>query len=300
MNIEVVMKTARQPIWLLLVPVAFVFLWSGGYAVAKVGIKHAEPMTLLVWRYFLVVVLLVPFYLVLRPPLPKRIVEWMHVAVVGILIQGIYFGMCWFAFYQGVAAGVVALIMSLQPILVALLAPRLTHENVSRLQWIGLILGLIGVIIVIAGRSRIEPPTIMGIGVCIIALIGMTSGVLYEKRFGVSYHPVVSNLGQYCAGLIVVFPIAYSVETMQVQWNGELIAALAYLVIGNSILAMSLLLAMIRAGEVSRVSALLFLVPPLAAIFGWLLLDEIMPPIAWVGMASAAIGVILATKKSRE
>ena len=291
------MKNADQSIGLFLVPIVFVLLWSGGFAVAKVAIKYAEPLTLLVWRYILVVVLLVPFYLALKPPLPKRRMDWVHMAVVGVLVQGVYFGMCWFAFSLGISAGVVAIIMSLQPILVAILAPTLANENVSWLRWTGLILGFIGVMVVIAARSRMEPPNVMGIGICIIALVGMTSGVLYEKRFGVSHHPVISNLGQYGAGLIFVFPIAYSIETMQVQWTSALVSALAYLVIGNSILAITLLLAMIRAGEVSRVSALLFLVPPLAAIFGWLLLGEIMPPVAWIGMALAGIGVIIATRK---
>ena len=292
------MKNAHQSLGLLLAPVVFVFLWSGGYAVAKVGIKFAEPITLLVWRYSLVILLLVPFYLALKPPLPKRKIDWVHMAVVGFLVQGVYFGMCWFAFSLGISAGVVAIIMSLQPILVAILAPVLANENVSRLRWTGLILGFIGVIIVIAARSRLEPPNMMGIGVCAIALAGITAGVLYEKRFGVSHHPVISNLGQYGAGLIFVFPIAYRLETMQVQWTGQLVATLAYLVIGNSILAITLLLAMIRAGEVSRVSALLFLVPPLAAIFGWLLLGEIMPSVAWIGMALSGIGVIIATRKT--
>jgi len=205
--------------------------------------------------------------------------------------------MCWFAFSLGISAGVVAIIMSLQPILVAILAPALANENVSWLRWTGLILGFIGVIIVIAARSRLAPPNVVGIGVCIIALAGITAGVLYEKRFGVGHHPVISNLGQYSAGLIIVFPIAYSIETMQVQWTGTLVAALAYLVIGNSIFAITLLLAMIRAGEVSRVSALMFLVPPLAAVFGWLLLGEIMPSVAWLGMALAGIGVMIATRE---
>ena len=291
------MKNADQSIGLFLAPIVFVILWSGGFAIAKVGIKYAEPLTLLVWRYILVIVLLVPFYLALNPPLPKRRMDWVHMAVVGVLVQGIYFGMCWLAFSLGISAGVVAIIMSLQPILVAILAPTLAKEKVSWLRWTGLILGFIGVMIVIAARSRMVPPNVIGIGICIIALVGMTSGVLYEKRFGVSHHPVISNLGQYAAGLIFVFPIAYSIETMQVQWTGTLVSALAYLVIGNSILAMTLLLAMIRAGEVSRVSALMFLVPPLAAIFGWLLLGEIMPPIAWIGMALAGIGVTIATRK---
>jgi len=291
------MQKPHQSVGLFLAPVLFVLLWSGGYAVAKVGIKYAEPLTLLMWRYILVVALLVPFYLALKPPLPKRRMDWVHMAVVGIFVQGLYFGMCWYAFSLGISAGVVAIIMSMQPILVAILAPVLANENVSWLRWTGLILGFIGVIFVIAARSRLETPNVMGIGVCIIALAGITSGVLYEKRYGVSHHPVISNLGQYSAGLIFVFPIAYSIETMQVQWTGTLVAALAYLVIGNSIVAITLLLAMIRAGEVSRVSALMFLVPPLAAVFGWLLLGEIMPPVAWIGMALAGIGVIVATRK---
>ncbi len=278
-------------------PLIFVVLWAAGYSVAKVGLQYAEPMTLLVWRYFLVIILLIPFYLILRPPLPNRTIEWLHISIVGILVQVIYFGMSWFAFSQGVSAGVLAIIMSLQPILVAILAPKFANEHINWLRWVGLILGLAGVIIVIVSRSGIEPATMVGIGFGLFGLFGITAGVLYEKRFGVNHHPVISNLVQFFAGLCVIFPLAYSFETMQVQWNGELIAALAYLVIGNSILAMSLLLAMIRIGEVSRVSALMFLVPPFAAVFGWILLGEEMPHIAWLGMGVAAAGVILATKK---
>ena len=295
------MKTnnTQQPVFLFLIPIIFVLLWAGGYSVAKVGLQFAQPMTLLVWRYFLVIILLIPFYLYLRPSLPERIIDWVHVAIVGILVQAVYFGMSWFAFSKGVSAGVLAIIMSLQPILVAILAPKLANERISWLRWAGLVLGLTGVIIVIIGRSTIQTPTLVGISFGLLGLCGITSGVLYEKRFGVSYHPVVSNLIQFTAGLCVIFPIAYISETMQVQWTGELMIALAYLVIGNSILAMSLLIAMIRVGEVSRVSALMFLVPPFAAIFGWVLLGEEMPPIAWFGMLLAAIGVILATREKK-
>jgi drug/metabolite transporter (DMT)-like permease len=161
------MKQAHQSIGLLLAPIVFVLLWSGGYAVAKVGLKYAEPMTLLVWRYIFVVTLLVPFYLALKPPLPKRRMAWVHMAVVGVLVQGVYFGMCWFAFSLGISAGVVAIIMSLQPILVAILAPTLANENVSWLRWTGLILGFIGVMVVIAARSMLEPPNVMGIGTAV-------------------------------------------------------------------------------------------------------------------------------------
>ncbi len=294
------MENTKKPLWLFIAPVAFTLLWAGGYSIAKFGLQYVEPMTLLSMRFSLVVVLLLPFYFILRPDLPKRPIDWFHVVVVGVLVQAVYFGFCWSAFKAGVSAGVLAIFMSLQPIIVALLAPRLAKENVSWVRWAGLLLGLLGVLIVIVARSDIEPPTIMGVGFSTLGLFGITAGVLYEKKFGVSYHPVVSNMIQYSAGFAVVMPIAFFYETMEVQWTGELFAALGYLAIGNSILAISLLLAMIRVGEVSKVSSLMFLVPPLAALFGWLLLGEEMPAVAWIGMAVAAVGVTVATRKTKK
>jgi drug/metabolite transporter (DMT)-like permease len=294
------MKNTNKPLWLFLAPGAFTLLWAGGYGIAKVGLQYAEPMTLLSMRYASVLILLLPLFFILRPKLPHKAKDWMHISVVGILVQAVYFGCCWWAFKIGISAGVLAIFMSLQPILVGLWAPRLAKENVSWLRWVGLLLGLIGVLVVIAARSDIEPPTLLGIGLSTVGLLGMTIGVLYEKRFGTAYHPVVSNLIQYASGLIIVLPIAFFFETMTVTWTLQLAASLAYLVIGNSILAMSLLLAMIRIGEVSHVSSLLFLVPPLAAIFGWILLGEEMPPIAWAGMALAAVGVAISTRKNKQ
>ncbi len=290
------MNDVNKPTWLRIAPVAFTLLWAGGYGIAKIGLQYAEPMTLLSMRFSAVVILLIPFYLFFKPALPKRLIDWLHLVVVGVLVQAVYFGFCWWAFKTGVSAGVLAIFMSLQPILIAILAPRLARERVSWFRWLGLLLGLAGVLIVIIARSDIEPPTLVGFGFSILGLLGITSGVLYEKRFGGSYHPIVTNMVQYAAGFTVVLPIAFTFETMQVQWSGELFAALGYLVIGNSILAISLLLAMIRAGEVARVSSLMFLVPPLAALFGWFLLGEEMPPIAWAGMAVAAVGVSIAAR----
>lgn len=129
------------------------------------------------------------------------------------------------------------------------------------------------------------------------ALIGITAGTLYEKRFGVSHHPVASNLIQYAVGAAFTLPLALATETVAIRWDAEFIAVLAYLVVGNSLLAMSLLLAMIRAGEVSRVSALFYLVPAMAALFAVPLLGEAMPPLAWGGMALAGLGVALASRK---
>jgi drug/metabolite transporter (DMT)-like permease len=127
----------------------------------------------------------------------------------------------------------------------------------------------------------------------------MTAGTLYEKRFGLHHHPVTSNTVQYLVGFLLVMPLALSVERMEVDWTPDFAVALAYLVIGNSLIAVTLLLAMIRHGEAARVSALLFLVPPMAALIAWGLIGEVMPPAAWAGMVVAAAGVALATRKLR-
>lgn len=292
------MQTSR-PVWLAFAPFIFLFLWSAGYAVAKVALVYSEPMTLLALRFGAVVVIMTVLFVIFRPPLPETAADWGHLAVVGFLIQCIYFGMSYVAFYAGVAAGTVALLMSLQPILVALLAPAWSGETIGRRRWVGLFLGLLGTAIVIITRSNIEPPTFWGFFSALLALIGITAGSFWEKRFGVDHHPITANLVGFGVGLIGIVPMMLWLEDMQVTWTWEFSAALAYLVIGNSVIAVGLLLAMIRAGDVSRVSALLFLVPPLAALLAWFMLDEVMPLWAWPGILIAAFGVYLATRKEK-
>lgn len=280
---------------LLAAPVVFLLLWSAGFAIAKIGLLHAGPFTLLALRYVIAVLVLLPLVPLLKPTFPNRR-DAGHIAVTGFLIQVAYFGLCYIAFKSGVSAGGVAIIVCLQPILVSLIAPWMVGESVSRLRWIGLALGLTGAITVILARSGIahEPP--IGLFAAVGGLLGMTAATLYEKRFGVTTHPVPANLIQYAVGAAFTLPLALAVEGLQADWTPELFAVLAYLVIGNSLVAITLLLAMIRAGEVARVSALFYLVPPLSALFAWPLLGEAMPPLAWAGMALAGIGVTLARR----
>ena len=290
----------QRPLWLILAPFIFLGLWSMGYSVAKIGLLYTDPMTLLALRFGCVIVIMTILFLIVRPPLPKTRAEWGHLAFVGFLIQAVYFGMNYFAFESGVGAGTGALLMSFQPILVALIAPVWSAEVIGRRSWIGLALGLCGTLLVIGSRTDIEPPSLFGLTCAAVALLGITSGSLWEKRFGLNHHPVTSNLIGYTAGFIGILPALALQDSFEVEWSGAFIAALAYLVIGNSLIAVGLLLAMIRAGDVSRVSALFFLVPPLAAMVAWIMLGEVMPPIAWLGLAAATLGVYLATRKVRD
>ena len=290
-------KSVRGPraLLLLLVPVVFLLLWSGGYAFAKVGLRHSDPLTFLVIRYASATLLLLPAAVIYWPPFPSNRRQWLQVSLVGFLIQGCYFGFSYLSFASGVSAGAVALIVSMQPILVSILAPGLIGERVGMQRWIGLALGFSGAMLVIYARSRIEATSVIGVGFAVAALVAMSSATLLEKRLGESVHPLAANLVQYTVGLAVVLPLALALEPMHVDWEPEFMLALAYLVIGNSIIAITLLLAMIRAGEASRVSALLFLVPPMAALIAYLLIGEAMPPLAWAGMLVAAGGVVIAT-----
>lgn len=291
--------TENRPTWLVLAPIIFLVMWSTGYVAAKFGLGYVEPMTFLALRFACVVVIMAGLFVILRPPLPKSPSEWMHLAIVGFLLQAVYFGMCYMSFHAGLSVGTLALILAMQPILAGLIAPRWAGEAVSWRQWAGLVLGLIGAVLVIVARTEIAAPSPIGFAFAVLALIGITGGSLWEKRFGVSHHPVTANLVGFTAGLLGVVPFMVAFESLEITWTWQLIASLIYLIIASSLIAVGLLLAMIRAGEVSKVSALFFLVPPMAASFAWIILGEVMPPVAWAGMFVAGLGVFMATAPAR-
>ena len=148
--------TQKRPLWLMAAPALFLILWSAGFAIAKLGLQHAPPITLLALRYGLVLLVLAPFALVLRPPMPRGLRAWVDVAVVGFLIQVAYFGLCYLAFKSGVSAAGVAIVVCLQPILVGLVAPHFVGETVGPRVWIGLGLGLLGAVVVILSRGQVQ------------------------------------------------------------------------------------------------------------------------------------------------
>ncbi len=284
------------PLWLRLAPAIFLLFWSAGFAFAKMGLVYAGPLTFLSLRYILVMVVLVPLFLVLRPPLPKTGVDWCRLIVVGFFIQGVYFCLSYASMETSISAGLVALIVSLQPVVVGVFAPYLTGERVNVRRWAGLVLGLLGAAVVILSRSSIQVVSLPGVMYAFGALMAISIGTLCEKRFGIPQHPVTANLVQYAVGLALILPLAWGFEGVRLTWSGPLLISLAYLVVCNSLISITLLLAMIRRGEVSRVSALFFLVPPAAALIAWGLIGEAMPVLAWVGMVLAAAGVAVVSR----
>ncbi len=282
---------------LKLAPALFLLLWSGGFTAGKIGIHHAGPFTLLCIRYALAIAILAPFFLVLRPPLPATRRDWVNLGMAGFWLQGANFAFCFAALKAGAAAGTVALISCLNPVFVAVLAPRIVGEDRAGLrQWLGLALGLLGAGLVIIAKSAVGLTSAVGIMLAFCCTASVTMGTLWEKRFGVPYHPITANFVQCAAALIATAPVAIAVQDWSVDWTGGFTIAVLYLVLGNSILAFSLLTAMIRQGQASNVSALFFLVPPGAAIIAWIVLGEPMPVAGWLGMAVAGAGVALARR----
>jgi drug/metabolite transporter (DMT)-like permease len=282
-----------MPNWLKAAPFVFLMLWSGGFVFVKIGLNYADPLTFLALRYVCAIAILAAPFLWIRPPLPTTSGAWMHLAMVGLLLQAGYFSFTYLALKYGMSAGAIALITAQQPVLVGLLAPAIAGERVDAIRWLGLALGVAGAGLVILARSSIAVASPAGLLFAIAALLSITGGTLSQKRIPPATHPVGANLVQYAVGLAVTAPLAFLLEPMRVHWTPSLFGSLTYLVLGNSIVAISLLLAMIEYGEASQVSALFFLVPPTTAIIAFVVLRETIPTTALPGFLLTAAGIYL-------
>jgi drug/metabolite transporter (DMT)-like permease len=272
-------------------PGVFLVLWSSGFIGSKLGTPYAEPMTFLTIRMAAVVVLLGAIVLITRPKWPDRAEMW-HSAMIGLLVHGCYLGGVFVAIAEKMPAGLVALIVALQPVLTSTLANRLLGERVTPRQWLGLALGVVGVYFVVHARTEGEGTPLAWIGVT-IALLGITAGTLYQKRFGGAIEWRTGFLVQYAASGAVFALAALMFETREVQWTLPFIFAVAYLVFVLSFGAIWLFYFLIRRTAMSRVVSLLYLMPPMTALMSWVLFDERLAPLALVGMTICVIGVAL-------
>ena len=277
-----------------LAPAAFLLLWSAGFSFVALGLPDSEPFTFLALRYAIVVALLAVAIVLVRPPLPARRRDWIDLAIVGVLLQAGYFSLLYVALDLEASTGTIALIVSLQPILVALA----TSGQVSAQRWLGLGIGLAGAAVVIASRSSVGSLSAGGLLCAVGALLALSASTLYENRFGSEHHPVTANAVQCGVALALTLPPALVVEGFPVDWTTDVAISLSYLVLANSLVSITLLLLMMRRDEASRVSALFFLVPPLAAAIAWAVLGESLPAVAWIGMMLAGVGVWIATSAS--
>lgn len=283
----------------LLAPWLFLVFWSSGFVAAKVGLADAEPLTFLALRFALVTLIMAGIAMALRRPWPRLGPELLHVAVTGLLMQAVYFGCSYTAFDAGVGAGALALIVGLQPLLTACVAAPFLGERVRPVQWAGMALGIAGVVLVLADKLLLGIGTAAGIAWGFAALVAITAGTLYQKRYATGFDLWSGGAVQFSLATAIVTPAAWLSESMAIAWTPPFAWALAYLVLMNSIVAISLLTLMIRRGAASRVTSLFFLVPPGAAFVAWLVLGETLTPRQLLGMAVAVAGVALVMRPPR-
>ncbi len=288
-----------NPVWLKSMPVLFVLLWSTGFIGAKLGLPYAEPFTFLGIRMVIATALLAVFALATRAPWPASPAQAGHQAVAGLLVHGAYLGGVFLAISTGMSPGIAALIVGLQPLLTAALAGPLLRERVRPRQWAGLALGLVGILLVVGDRLGGGRITGLGLAAVILALLAITSGTLYQKRFAGGVDLRTGGVIQYAATAAAMLGLAALTETMQVTWSGEFIFALGWLVIVLSVGAVGLLYTLIHRGAASKVASLFYLTPPTTAIMAFLLFDERLSWQALVGMGVVMAAVILVNLPAR-
>lgn len=286
----------RRAALLAAMPVVFVLIWSTGFVVARLGMPHAPPMTFLAWRFAFSVVAFLIWIRWAGVSWPRERSQWAHLAVVGVLMHACYLGGVWAAVKAGMSAGTAALIVGLQPILTALwLSSRASAQRATAWQWIGLVLGLAGLVLVVwrkLGLGEASLPTIL---LAVGALLGITIGTLYQKRHVKPADVRSANAIQLMAALLVALPLA-ALETEPVRWTPQMIGAMAWSVLVLTLGGSSLLVLLIQRGAATQVTSLLYLVPPCTAVMAWLLFGEALTGLVLAGMALTALGVWLVVR----
>lgn len=281
-----------------LMPLAFVSLYGSGFVGARLGLPHAEPFSFLAWRFALAALVLAGLARAFSAPWPGRPQEWLHIAGAGLLTVGVFSAGVFYSIAGGLPPAISALVIALQPILIGFTAPLLLGERLHSRQWLGLLLGLLGVFLVLQQGLSGQPLGLWPLMLSVIALGGLSAGNLYQKARCATMHPFSGGAIQ-CALCALGCGLGSALlEQRPIDWSGEFLIALLWMSIAVSVGAVSLLVMLIRHGEVSRVASLFYLVPVAAAISAWLLFDQGIAPGQVMGIAIAGAGVSLATRKA--
>ncbi|MDP2195626.1 MAG: DMT family transporter [Rhodocyclaceae bacterium] len=278
-----------------LAPFLFVLLWSTGFIGAKLGLPHAAPLSFLLVRYLLVISLMISLALLWRAPWPRDGRIWLHIGISGLLVHGLYLGGVFVAIGKGLPAGVTSLVVGLQPLLTATVAGWLLGEAIRLRQWVGLSLGFVGVALVVSGKLG-SGFALDALWPAFAALLGITAGTLYQKRFCPNFDWRSGAVLQFIPTAVVTGAIVWAQDDYRIDWTGEFVFALGWLVLVLSVGAISMLNWLIRHGNAVNVASLFYLTPPTTALLAWLIFGETLSGVALFGMALAVWGVYLARR----
>jgi drug/metabolite transporter (DMT)-like permease len=289
-------RAIKSPYWHFIMPLIFVTLYGSGFVGAKLGLPYAGPLTFLVLRFICTTILLSVIALFLRAPWPLQRSEIGHIMVAGLLMQGVFSVGIFVAINLGISPATSALIIALQPILVALGAGPVLGEKILLRQWCGFLLGLIGVMLVVSHKLTFNHTHLIGLAMCFLGLFGLTAGNLYQKRFCSHMNIFTGGIIQSFTACIAVCVCAVLFESIQVAWTNQFIFALAWMSVIVSIGALSVLYLLIRHGEVSQVASLFYLVPVSTAIIAFFVYNETIDLFGIIGIFITAIGITLVQK----
>ncbi|MEY4267588.1 MAG: hypothetical protein RIS90_2123 [Pseudomonadota bacterium] len=292
------MSQARDAALIRAMPAVFVLIWSTGFIVARYGMPHAPPMKFLAVRFALSILCFLPWILLAGVAWPGKRAQWGHLAVAGVLMHACYLGGVWSAIRAGMGSGLSALIVGLQPVLTAVWLSA-TGGVVSRRQWLGLSLGLGGLVLVVSGKLGAGGEAnganlLMAVG----ALLGITLGTLYQKRYVAPCDVRSANVIQLTAALLVTLPFA-ALEPAAMDWNAELGWAMGWSVLVMTLGGSSLLYLLIQRGAATSVTSLMYLVPPSTALIAYLLFKESITAATVLGTVLSAVGVALVARQAQ-
>ena len=290
-------------------PAVFVLIWSTGFIVAKFGLPYAPPLTFLVLRYTFSIACFLVWIGLSRARWPRGRQQWLHLALTGVLMHAGYLGGVWVAVKSGMGSGLAALVVGLQPVLTALWlswaasssqsSPGIEPAQVTTRQWVGLALGLGGLMLVVARKfGSSSEVTVITLGCTVFALLSITAGTLYQKKFVQPTDVRTANAVQLVAALIVTLPFSL-LESEAIVWNTEFLGAMAWSVLALTLGGSSLLYLLIQRGAATAVTSLLYLVPPTTAVMAWVLFGEMITVATVVGTALTAIGVSLVVRPAK-
>ena len=292
--------------WLSAIPLVFVLIWSTGFIVARYGMPHAPPLSFLALRYALSISCFLAWIAWAKVVWPQSRAQWLHLSLTGILMHAGYLGGVWVAVKAGMGSGLSSLIVGFQPVLTAIWVAYSVRDSdqpgISRRQWLGLLLGFVGLLMVVWRKLTLGTPldhvTPVNMAFALAALLSITVGTLYQKRFVQACDVRSANTVQLLAALVVTLPFAL-METEAMHWNGELLAAMTWSVLGLTVGGSSLLYMLIQRGAAASVTSLMYLVPPTTALMAWLLFGEAITWVTLLGTALTAVGVSWVVRPSR-
>ncbi|WP_267356562.1 MULTISPECIES: DMT family transporter [unclassified Methylobacterium] len=282
-----------------LLPALFVPIWATGFISARAVVPHADPLGFTAVRFTAVALVLAGIALASRVRWPADRAGWRDPVIAGFLMQGVYLSSTFWAVSHGLPAGIAALVGSLQPLLTALLAQPLLGERVSARRALGILMGFAGAGLVLAPKLGAADPSgipPLALSVSFLAVLSLTLGTLWQKRTGGRVDLLAGATLQFVGGMACAIPLALAFSSARFESVAPVWLGLAWAVLINSVAGILLLLALIRRGAVAGVAALFFLVPPVAAVLGYLLFGEVLTPLQGAGMALAALGVAVASR----